>query len=253
MESVFAQDVPGIEYVVVDGESTDGTLDILRAAQERIGIWISERDAGISDAFNKGIALSRGEVIGLLNSDDWYEAGAVRAALEKMQETGADIVCGNLQHWEGQRRTYLASSDPEQLSRGMTVAHPTMFVRRDCYRRHGLYRMDFKLAMDYEWLLRAKTAGARITVVDRCIANMQGGGVGDRRWRDSQREVAKARALYIPGANNAVAVRMFIGRRLLVGYIRRAIDFTGLGSLRRAYHRWLSPVKVRSNRSDGSV
>ena len=250
LDSVLSQDYPEIEYLIVDGGSTDGTLDLLRANQGRIGLWISEPDRGISDAFNKGIALSRGETIGLLNSDDWYEPGAIRAAVAQMQKAGADIACGRLQYWDGDRRTYLASSDPAQLGRGMTVGHPTVFVRRDSYRRLGLFRLDFRLAMDYEWLLRAANAGARFAVVDRCLANMQGGGVGDRRWRDSQREVAKARALHLVGAGSAFAYHTYIARRLFMGSVRRLLDAIGLGVLRRAYHRWLSPIAVTSDRDD---
>jgi len=252
MQSVLSQDFPGIEYVIVDGGSTDGTLDILRAHQDRIGLWVSAADGGISDAFNKGIALSRGDIIGLLNSDDWYEPGAVRAVVAEMQRTGADIACGRLQHWDGDRRTYQASSDPAQLARGMTVGHPTVFVRHASYRRFGPFRLDFRLAMDYEWLLRAKLAGASFVVVDRCLAHMQGGGVGDKRWRNSQREVAGARALHVRGADNALAYNVFIARRIVVGYVRRLLDACGLGVLRRAYHRWLAPVKVTANRDDGA-
>ena len=252
LDSVLSQDCPEIEYIIVDGGSTDGTLDLLRANQSRIGLWISEPDRGISDAFNKGIALSRGEVIGLLNSDDWYEPGAINAVVAQMRKSGADIACGRLQYWDGDRRTYLASSDPAQLEGGMTVGHPTVFVRRDCYRRHGLFRLDFRLAMDYEWLLRAGTAGARFVVVDRCLANMQGGGVGDRRWRDSQREVARARALHVRGAGSAFAVHAFVARRIIMGHVRRLLDAAGLGVLRRAYHRWMSPVTVTSDRDDGA-
>ena len=250
LESVLSQDFPGIEYVVIDGGSKDGTLDILRAHQDRIGLWISEADRGISDAFNKGIALSRGEIIGLLNSDDWYEPGAVRAVVAEMQRTGADIGCGRLQYWDGDSRTYLAHSDPAQLERGMTVGHPTVFVRRDCYRKLDLFRLDFRLAMDYEWLLRAKAAGARFVVVDRCLANMQGGGVGDRRWRNSQREVARARAQHIPGADTWLAYDSYVGLSIAKGMIRRGIDRIGLGVVRRLYHRWLSPVSVTSNQDD---
>lgn len=251
LDSVLSQDFQGTEYIIVDGGSTDGTLDLLRANQSRVGLWISEPDRGISDAFNKGIALSRGEVIGLLNSDDWYEPDAVRVVMERMQQSGADIACGRLQYWDGERQTYLASSDPAHLERGMTVGHPTVFVRRECYQRFGLFRLDFRLAMDYEWLLRAKAAGARFVVADRCLANMQGGGVGDRRWRDSQREVARARALHVRGAGNAFAIHTFVARRLFLGSVRRLLDVAGLGVLRRAYHRWLSPVKIISNRDDG--
>ena len=248
--SVCSQDHPGLEYVVVDGGSTDGTLGILQDSQDRIGLWISEADQGISDAFNKGIALSRGEIVGLINGDDWYEPGAVRAIVAEMQRTGADIACGRLQYWEGDNKTYLVESDPAQLDRGMTVGHPTVFVRRECYEKYGLYRLDFRLAMDYEWLLRAKAASARFVIIDRCLANMQGGGVGDRRWRDSQREVAKARSLHVEGADNAFAYHAYVARRLFIGSVRRLLDASGLGILRRMYHRWLSPVKITANRDD---
>lgn len=250
LDSVFSQDFPGIEYIVVDGQSTDGTLNVLRENQNRIALWVSEPDLGISDAFNKGIALSRGEIIGLLNSDDWYEPGAIGAVVAEMQRTGADIACGRLQYWDGDRRTYLVESDPSQLERGMTIGHPTVFVRRQCYWKHGLFRLDFRLAMDYEWLLRAKATGARFVVVDCCVANMQGGGVGDRRWRNSQREVARARALHVEGADNAFAYNVYVARRIVMGSVRRLLDAAGLGAIRRAYHRWLSPVTVTSSRDD---
>jgi glycosyltransferase involved in cell wall biosynthesis len=250
LDSVLSQDFPGIEYIVVDGQSADGTLNVLRENQNRIALWVSEPDLGISDAFNKGIALSGGEIIGLLNSDDWYEPGAIRVVVAEMQRTGADIACGRLQYWEGDRRTYLAESDPGKLERGMTVGHPTVFVRRDCYLRLGLFRLDFRLAMDYEWLLRAKMADVRFVVVDRCLANMQGGGVGDRRWRNSQREVARARALHIEGADNVFAYNVYVARRIIMGSVRRLLDASGLGMLRRAYHRWLSPIVVTSSRDD---
>lgn len=252
IDSVYSQDFPGIEHIVVDGESTDGTVQILQQNQNRIALWISEADHGISDAFNKGIALSHGEIVGLLNSDDWYEPDAIRAVVTEIQRTGADIACGRIQYWNGDNRTYLTDSDPAKLERAMTVGHPTVFVRRESYRKYGLFRLDFRLAMDYEWLLRAKTAGARFVIIDRCLANMQGGGVGDKRWRDSQREVARARALHIYGADNAFAYNAYVARRLVMGSVRRMLDATGLSVLRRAYHRWLSPVKVVANRNDGA-
>lgn len=252
IESVLTQDYPRIEHIVVDGESTDGTLDLLRASDTRIALWTSEPDQGISDAFNKGIALSRSEIIGLLNSDDWYEPGAIRAAVTAINESGADVACGSLQYWEGGCRTYLVTSDPEQLERGMTVGHPTVFVRRKCYEAIGLYRLDFRLAMDYEWLLRAKTRESRFVKVDACLSNMQGGGIGDRRWRMSQREVARARALHVKGADTALAYHGFVVRALARGLVRRGFDAAGFSALRRLYHRYLSPVTVTSKRERGA-
>src|SRR5581483_3497952 len=80
--SVRAQDFAGIEHIVVDGASGDGTLEVLRSLGRDVALWTSEPDRGISDAFNKGIALARGEIIGILNGDDWYEPGAVAAAVQ---------------------------------------------------------------------------------------------------------------------------------------------------------------------------
>lgn len=251
IDSVLSQDYPWLEYIIVDGQSTDGTLDILRANDAQLALWVSESDEGISDAFNKGIAFSRGEIIGLLNSDDWYEPGAVSAVVKTMQRTRADIVCGKLQYWEQGRKTYLVTSDPDLLERGMTVGHPTVFVRRQCYRKHGLFLPEFRLAMDYEWLLRAKTAGAQFQAIDQCLGNMQGGGIGDHRWRDSQREVAKARALHIAGAASVFAYNAYVTRSILKGSVRRALDMLGLSRLRRLYHRWFSPVVITTSRNDG--
>src|SRR5688500_11046379 len=174
-ESVLAQDYPAIEYIVVDGASTDGTLDVIRRLESRIAVWVSEPDTGISDAFNKGIAFAHGEVVGLLNSDDWYEPGAVSAAVRALKESGADIAHGKLQYWKGSRKTYLVTGDADLLEKGMTIGHPTMFVRRACYERLGLYRHDFRQAMDYEWLLRAKLSGARFCFIDECLATLHDG------------------------------------------------------------------------------
>ena len=118
--------------------------------------------------------------------------------------SGADIVHGKLQYWEGARRSYLVTGDASLLEGGMSVSHPTVFVRRACYERLGLYRHDFRQAMDYEWLLRAKMSGARFGFVDKCLANMQNGGMGDQRWRESQKEAALARRIHLPRARGAI-------------------------------------------------
>jgi glycosyltransferase involved in cell wall biosynthesis len=243
-ESVLSQDYPAIEYIVVDGASTDGTLDVIRRLESRIAVWVSEPDTGISDAFNKGIAFAHGEVVGLLNSDDWYEPGAVSAAVRALEESGADIAHGKLQYWLGSRKTYLVTGDADLLEKGMTIGHPTMFVRRACYERLGLYRHDFRQAMDYEWLLRARLSGARFSFVDRCLANMQDGGTGDQRWRESQKEVARARGIHLPAARGAIPYWSYLGPALVRGTVRRMLDALHLSSARRWYHRHLSRIKI---------
>jgi glycosyltransferase involved in cell wall biosynthesis len=247
IDSVLSQDYRNIEYIVIDGQSIDGTLDLLRASGSDISLWVSEPDSGISDAFNKGICQSRGEIIGILNCDDSYEPGAVSSSVEAIRNTHADIATGKMQYWEGDRKTYLISSDPNELEHSMSVGHPTVFVRRSCYGSVGVYRPDFRLAMDYEWVLRAKRCGARFVTVDRCTANMQIGGVSDKRWRDAQREVARARALHVPGKNTAFAYHSYVVARIVKGSARRVFDRLGLSVLRRLYQRWFSPVAVTAS------
>jgi len=248
IDSVVAQEYPALEYIVVDGSSTDGTVDVIRRYEHHIDVWISEPDRGISDAFNKGVALARGQIIGLLNSDDWYEAGAVAAAVRALEASGCDIVHGQLQYWERQRKTYLVSGDAALLDRGMTVGHPTVFVRRRCYERFGLFRTDFTQAMDYEWLLRAKVGGARFCFVAQCIANMHSGGLGDRRWRHSQREVARARAIHLPSARGVIPYYSYFYTAVAKGTIRRTLDRLNLGAARRWYHRRLSRITITESK-----
>lgn len=243
-QSVFAQDYSNIEYIIIDGGSNDGTVNVIRNMEDRIDLWVSEPDAGISDAFNKGIALARGQIIGILNSDDWYEPHAISTIVYALNESGADIACGKLQYWECDHRTYLITSDAGSLEKAMTVGHPTVFVRREWYERLGLFRHDFRQAMDYEWLLRAKVNGVRFHLVDHCLANMQGGGIGERRWRASQKEVGLARALHLPHTRGVVSYWSYLGWAITKGMARRALDACGLGSVRRWYHRHISRVMI---------
>ena len=98
--------------------------------------------------------------------------------------------------------------------------------------------------MDYEWVLREKRSGARFVTVDHCTANMQVGGMSDKRWRDGQREVARARAIHVPGKDTAWAYHSYVGTRIAKGAARRFFDRLGLNVLRRLYLRWFSPVTV---------
>jgi glycosyltransferase involved in cell wall biosynthesis len=243
-ESVLNQDYPNLEYIVVDGASTDGTLDLIRSTDQRIAVWVSEPDSGISDAFNKGIALSRGQIIGLINSDDWYTPGAISSAVKALAETGSDICYGKLQYDCHQQAAYIVSGKADRLGRGMTIGHPTVFIRRDCYQRFGLFRLDYRQAMDYEWLLRARINGAHFSFVDRCLAHMQGGGIGDRRWLRSQMEVAMARAMHCPTVWAPLDYWRYLCWAVVKGLSRRALDAAGLSAVRSWYHKHYSALEI---------
>src|ERR1700733_2556203 len=97
IRSVLGQSYPNIQYVVINGGSGDGTLSIIRKYEDRISCWISEKDKGISDAFNKGLARCEGEIIGILNADDWYEPDAVALAVKYIE--AGDIAFGDIRLW----------------------------------------------------------------------------------------------------------------------------------------------------------
>lgn len=161
IESVLSQDHVDVEYLIVDGNSKDGTLEIIRSFGDRIARWISEPDGGIYDAMNKGIALATGDVVGILNSDDFYfDNGILSRVAEAFEDLQVDSVFGDLifvhpDNLNKVVRTYSSKGwHPGKFARGFMPAHPTFFVRRKYYERHGLFKTDYKIAADYEMLIR---------------------------------------------------------------------------------------------------
>jgi glycosyltransferase involved in cell wall biosynthesis len=191
IRSVLDQAYPALEYIIVDGGSTDGSLDIIRQYEDRIDYWVSESDNGISDAFNKGIGLAGGEWIGLINADDWYEKDAVQLAMH--QAGAADVVYGNLQCWENGQPEYLFTANHQLLPLEMALNHPTVFVRKRLYQQWGAFNGAYRVAMDYELLLRFYTWGARFSYVNQCLAHMRLEGVSDRKWVEGYQEVKRAK------------------------------------------------------------
>jgi glycosyltransferase involved in cell wall biosynthesis len=161
LESVLGQVGVELEYIVVDGGSTDGTLDILNKYHNRLAHIISEPDHGMYDAMNKGIKLATGEAVGILNSDDVYaDNGVLKTVMEEFEKTGADCVWGDLVMVDGRdtskpRRTWKSSNYKEgSFKAGWHPPHPTFFVRREIYEKYGLFRTDLSTAGDFELMLR---------------------------------------------------------------------------------------------------
>jgi glycosyltransferase involved in cell wall biosynthesis len=240
MMSVLGQSYEHIEYIVIDGGSTDKTLSIIERHENRIAYWRSESDAGISDAFNKGVALAAGDIIGLLNSDDWYEPEAVAEAVLNILSNDADISHGNLQIWTGNTRGVFWGADHEQLRRYNAVNHPTVFVRRDIYERLGLFRLDYRCAMDYEWLLRAKMASARFVYIDKLLANMQHGGFSNNNWILGFIECARAKKMHLGASYQHMLFLVFeVGKDA----IRRVEEKVGVSLLTDIYRKYCGLAK----------
>lgn len=202
MESVLGQGVTDLEYLVVDGGSTDGTVNVIRsfaAVDSRIR-WISEPDEGIADAFNKGLAMATGNWIGILNADDCYAPGALTAVAEAIaNHPEADVIHGDMLRLDN-CGTPLFILKPAHLKRviwrQMPINHPTMFVSRRAYDQVGTFDKGLRIAMDYDLVLRLYRSGACFVALDRVLAHMRYGGVSDNRhllglkdvWAVSTRE-----------------------------------------------------------------
>lgn len=178
IRSVLDQTYENVEYVVIDGASTDGTLEVIQRYSGRIDYWLSERDDGISDAFNKGLTAATGEILSLLNCGDWYEPNAVAKAVQAFEQTGTDVVCGAALLWDeaGMCKECVYLSHPERLRIQMTVAHPATFVLRDAYCQFGLFDLRYSYSMDYDLILRFFTRGAQFHAFDEILTNMRLGG-----------------------------------------------------------------------------
>lgn len=162
IESVLAQDYNDIEYIIVDGASKDCTLDIVREYEPRFGgrmRWISEQDNGLYDAMNKGITMATGDIVGILNSDDFYSSTDVLSTVAK-EITEVDAVYGDIHYVDADDISrpvrHYSSRDfrPWMMRMGFMPAHPSFYCRRRVYRTYGLFDTSFRVAADFEQLLR---------------------------------------------------------------------------------------------------
>jgi glycosyltransferase involved in cell wall biosynthesis len=232
--SVTGQDHKPIEYIIIDGGSTDGTLEKLKKHGKQIDFWSSEPDRGISDAFNKGIARAKGDLVGILNAGDWYEPSALSTVAKAYRShPDVDVFCGSIRFWDHDSVVLHCYSNPELLERETSVYHPTAFIKRTAYEKYGVYSESDRYAMDYELLLRFKRQGAKFLGLAASLANMRLEGISSRHWYEGLKEVRNARAKYFPGYD--VAYRHSIA--VLKNVVARALKKSGFGAVYDAYWR----------------
>ena len=189
IKSVFAQTYQNIEYIIIDGGSTDGTLGIINKYRDRLAQFVSEPDGGIYDAMNKGIKRAHGKIIGLLNADDWYEPNAIKAVVMQFKNVGADIVAG---------RTVIVESDGSKILRknrnfselwvGMPACHQAVFITKSAYEKFGLYDTCYKIVADYELLLRMYHAGAQCSMIENVLVNYGHNGISSTAFVECAQE-----------------------------------------------------------------
>ncbi|MBS0126237.1 glycosyltransferase family 2 protein [Thetidibacter halocola] len=188
IDSVAAQDHRDVEHVIQDGGSTDGTLEVIaRVAGPKVRLH-SEPDGGIYDGINRGIAHTTGDIIGLMHSDDLFADTRVLSwVAEAMADPDVEGVYGDLDYVAATdtmrviRRWRAGEYTPAKLRRGWMPPHPTLYLRREVFDRLGLYNTDFRIAADYDAILRYLVKGRiRLTYVPRVLVKMRVGGESNR-------------------------------------------------------------------------
>jgi glycosyltransferase involved in cell wall biosynthesis len=232
VESVLKQTYANIEYIVIDGGSTDGSIDLLRSLDDSIDRWISEPDAGIAAAFNKGIGLANGELVAFLNAGDWYEPEAVAAVCRAyLQHPDSDVVCGAIRLQNPDSSSLVCFSDPSLIEYETSIYHPSVFVKRSSYEKFGGFDERYRYAMDYELLLRFSRLGAKILNIAVIIANMTLDGVSYENWYSGLKEVRSARSQYFP--RYEVRYRHWLA--VVKNIAARGLKLTGLSNIYRSY------------------
>lgn len=261
-ESVFAQTYRPIEYIVIDGGSTDGTLDVIEQFGDRLAHWISEPDRGISHAFNKGIAAANGHYVGFVNADDWLEPDQIEHAVEALESRSADFVFGDLSyHAPDGTLLHVIEGDPHYAgkiySRMPALNHPTMLARRTVFDGIGGFDESYQVAMDYDWTLRAHHAGYVGRYAPDVRGHMTLDGTSDRRFVES---LADVRKIAIAHGQSPLRAWPLFGFRVLKGAMRRSIERHVPTSLYGLLRKWINsdyrmvshagpPSEVGSSRS----
>ena len=203
IDSVMTQSYRDIEYIVIDGASTDGTLHILGEYQDRIAKVISEPDDGIYDAMNKGISLATGDVVGIVNSDDvLFDSDVISKIANVFQKNRAcDAVYANLvyvkrNNLDAVTRTVIAPSfGLWKIRFGFIIPHPTFYARRELFSRLGNYKLDYRVAADFELMARFLLSEIRIIRIPITVVKMREGGISSNGfwWRVHQNfEIVRA-------------------------------------------------------------
>ncbi|MEI7451746.1 MAG: glycosyltransferase family 2 protein [Candidatus Falkowbacteria bacterium] len=221
IDSVVTQNYPDLEYIIVDGVSSDETAAIVRAYQDKIDIkFVSEKDSGIYDAMNKGIEMASGELIGILNSDDFFADDQVlKNVAREFADKNIDAVYGDIQYFSDDTNKisrYWRTGEyrESKINNGWIIPHPALFLRRAVYGQCGLFKTDFKIAGDYEFILRLlKIHKIKLKYLPHVFVKMYDGGASGANL--AQRQIGWQELKKAWTVNGLTLPKLFVLRRVL--------------------------------------
>lgn len=190
IKSVLGQTYKDIEYIVVDGMSTDNTLTIIEKYKPLFGRRlkvISEKDNGLYDAMNKGIKHATGEIIGIINSDDWYEPSTVESVMEAYNKEEDAIIYGAMIYIHNDKFSHFVFRNYNELPSCM-ISHPTVFVPKKFYYEFGFFNEKYKIAADYDFMLRLYKNQIKFKFIPKVLANFRMGGISESNIEKCDKE-----------------------------------------------------------------
>ncbi|MDD2889025.1 MAG: glycosyltransferase family 2 protein [bacterium] len=192
IESVLSQTYKNIEYIIIDGGSTDDTIDIIKEYKDKITKFVSEPDNGIYDAMNKGLKMATGDIIGILNSDDFYaDNSVIETVVKNIKNKNADACWGDLFYIDKENiskivRNWKSSKySKNNFGKGWMPAHPTFFVKRWVYEKYGYFNLDFPISADYEIMLRfLERYKIKSCYIQKVLVKMRTGGNSNKNMKN---------------------------------------------------------------------
>lgn len=225
IKSVITQKNENIEYIIVDGNSTDRTLEIINKYSDEIDLIVSEPDNGICDAFNKGIKLSSGQLIGIINSDDLLMEDAINK-LKRYFDDKTDVYYGNAYRLfaSGNKKEYLSDSNLINLKKKMCLVHPSTFITKEAYLKYGLYNAKYRCVMDRDLLLRMYSGGAKFKYVNEFLTVYRMGGISEKQYFECVIPEDRRISLYYGASKPFVYIRsIYTMFKMKIIFIRNKI------------------------------
>ena len=229
IDSVLDQTYKNVEYIIIDGDSSDGTIEMIKSYGNKITTFVSEPDKGIYDGLNKGVSLATGDVVAFLHSDDIYASDAIvqKIADKFIQDDELDGVYGDLIYTPKDDTLkiirYWKSNDfnIKLLKKGWMPAHPTLFLRREVYKKYGKFDLDFKISGDYDFMLRVLSAGIIVKYIPEVLYKMKVGGESNKSLKNIiQKSKEDLKAL---NNNNIGGIRTLVYKNIskIIQFVRR--------------------------------
>lgn len=186
VDSMLQQTYDNIEHIIIDGGSTDGTVEWLKNNNDKFSFWISEKDKGIYDALNKGISLSNGEIIGFLHADDFYaDKNILLNIANRFSEEKCHLLYGDLEYISAKEENKIirywksGQFETKKLKYGWMPPHPTVYFVKAITDQFGVFDLAYKISADYEWILRVLTNDITVSYLPEVMIKMRIGGTSN--------------------------------------------------------------------------